>query len=107
MARIDAINTKRKQERKAQLQQPAGSEKSGLFKRLRHEVGEDNEAVKESALLRKRARLANGGPDAEKQQSTVFKSLFDSAPKKSAATDGVYGKYEGDFMTRSAKFGLQ
>jgi len=36
--------------------------------------------------------------------SAVYKSLFDN--RKMMANDGMDGKYEGDFMTRSAKFGL-
>ena len=38
-------------------------------------------------------------------ESMVYQSLFDG--RREMANDGSDGKYEGDFMTRSAKFGLQ
>ena len=39
--------------------------------------------------------------------SSVYKSLFDKPGNGLSANDGMGGQYEGDFMTRSAKFGLQ
>ena len=39
------------------------------------------------------------------KNSTVFKSLFDTS-RNVITNDGSDSKYEGDFMTRSAKFGL-
>ena len=42
----------------------------------------------------------------EVQNSKVYNSLFDK-PRVADNNDGSKGHYEGDFMTRSAKFGLQ
>ena len=55
----------------------------------------------------KRPKLPEEKPEQAQQSSAVYKSLFDESCGSKMANDGEGGHYEGDFMTRSAKFGLQ
>ena len=80
----------------------ANAEKSILKKRKRAKTNVPEEEIKESAANSmieptKQAKLG--------ESSSVYKSLFDKG-RQVLANDGSDGAYEGDFMTRSAKFGL-
>ena len=83
------------------------------LKRLRNKAqlspaAEDdlNQAFTDNLPKAKRVKLSPTQMTDDGASSMVYKSLFDNS-KKVMANDGMDGKYEGDFMTRSAKFGLQ
>ena len=91
------------------------SETRSLLKKRKRNVaatGANEEEAKESTIAAKDANVMmkmmlpmKKTKKEEDLSSAVYKSLFDN--RKMMANDGMDGKYEGDFMTRSAKFGLQ
>ena len=90
----------------------AADKLSSMKKRKRKAMGEelnqeDGDAQTSTAMMglpmKKRTKRAADVVQTQfLRDSHVFKSLFDEKP-----SDQSSGKYKEDFMTRSAKFGLQ
>ena len=78
-----------------------------LKKRVRPAEGNSSAAAQsEATMSAKRPKLEPAAKGSTLYKTAVYKSLFDESRRR-VANDGSDRRYEGDFMTRSAKFGLQ